>query len=317
MRANRRSNHGDALTTSETASEQGGRKAVAPRAAPRQASNDLAPLIKGPGAPRTSSGPGIRGAALRMASPVRPPAPALALPESGRQALPIIHANEVASVEKVESITEVLPASGKVAIAVGLDGHRAPPDLMTGAEMLQEIFRQGHSATISAAPENALPELHAGIVRNNQVFALCTWLQAVFDDIEQGLRHDRPAERRMLLRWKTPEPAASPRRNRIYRVWRFIVEHLDESLPNERLAEVAGVTRSQLYRDFFAETGRTPANAVEELRVIVARPQVEAGLDSLETIARRVGFTGAWHMRDAFVRVTGKAPLTLRKEAQT
>ena len=73
----------------------------------------------------------------------------------------------------------------------------------------------------------------------------------------------------------------------------------------EHLAEVACVSPRQFLRSFKAETGETPAKAVERIRAQTARAQIESGDGSIDSVARRVGFTDSERMRRAFLRVYG------------
>jgi transcriptional regulator GlxA family with amidase domain len=95
----------------------------------------------------------------------------------------------------------------------------------------------------------------------------------------------------------------------------FAHEHLTEPLSVERLAEVAHLSVRQFRRAFVAATGMSPAKAVERLRVESARCIVEDSQETLETIARRVGFADPERMRQSFIRVLGQPPRTLRRAA--
>ncbi len=90
-------------------------------------------------------------------------------------------------------------------------------------------------------------------------------------------------------------------------------EHLAEPLPVERLAEAARLSPRQFGRAFRAETGETPAKAVERLRVEAARLRVEEGAEPVEVIARAVGFADPERMRRAFVKRFGHSPQVLRR----
>ncbi len=105
-----------------------------------------------------------------------------------------------------------------------------------------------------------------------------------------------------------------PDSDRIRRVLSFVREHLDQSLPVEKLAEIANLSVRQFGRTFARATGTTPAKLVERLRVEVARPRVEDGSESLDAIARSVGFADADRMRLGFRRVLGQTPRTVRQE---
>ncbi|WP_422927222.1 GlxA family transcriptional regulator [Singulisphaera sp. PoT] len=104
-----------------------------------------------------------------------------------------------------------------------------------------------------------------------------------------------------------------PESDRIRDVLTYIREHLTESLSIEDLAEVARLSSRQFGRVFLAQTGETPAKAVERLRAEAARPRVERGAEPIEAIARDVGFADPERMRRAFLRVFGHPPQSIRR----
>jgi transcriptional regulator GlxA family with amidase domain len=106
-----------------------------------------------------------------------------------------------------------------------------------------------------------------------------------------------------------------PETDRLRRALHFAREHLHEPLPVERLAEAVHVGARQFSRLFVRETGETPAKAVERLRTEVAHGQVTGTAESIEAIARRVGFASAERMRRAFIRLYGQPPQAVRRIA--
>jgi transcriptional regulator GlxA family with amidase domain len=107
-----------------------------------------------------------------------------------------------------------------------------------------------------------------------------------------------------------------PATDRLRRALAFAREHLHEPLPVERLAESVHVGARQLSRLFLRETGETPAKAVERLRSEVAHSRVTETTDSIDAIARQVGFESAERMRRAFVRLYGNPPQAVRRIAR-
>jgi transcriptional regulator GlxA family with amidase domain len=93
-------------------------------------------------------------------------------------------------------------------------------------------------------------------------------------------------------------------------------EHLCEPLPVERLAEQAAMSPRNFARAFRAETGMTPAKAVERLRLEAARARVEGGRDPIERVAEVAGFSDPERMRRAFLRAYGQPPQALRRAAR-
>jgi transcriptional regulator GlxA family with amidase domain len=107
-----------------------------------------------------------------------------------------------------------------------------------------------------------------------------------------------------------------PTSERIRHVLSFAREHLSEALSVDRLAEIAGISPRQFARIFLKETGDTPAHAIERLRAEAALPQIQDGFESMEVVARNVGFHDMERMRRAFIRIFGLPPQSLRRTAR-
>jgi len=93
-------------------------------------------------------------------------------------------------------------------------------------------------------------------------------------------------------------------------------DRLDEELSVEALASQAAMSPRNFSRAFLAETGITPAKAVERLRLESARERVEHSAEPIDVVARRVGFGDPERMRRAFVRAFGQPPQALRRMAR-
>jgi transcriptional regulator GlxA family with amidase domain len=93
-------------------------------------------------------------------------------------------------------------------------------------------------------------------------------------------------------------------------------ERLDEPLPVERLADRAAMSPRHFARAFAAETGVTPAKAVERLRLEAARVRVEGGHEPIDRVALTAGFGDPERMRRAFLRAFGQPPQALRRAAR-
>ncbi|MCA1326511.1 GlxA family transcriptional regulator [Herbaspirillum sp. alder98] len=104
--------------------------------------------------------------------------------------------------------------------------------------------------------------------------------------------------------------------DRIRTALTFAREHLQQELTVDILAEVACLSRRQFDRTFAAETGQTPAKAIEQMRAEAARIRIEASSDSLDAIARASGFGDPDRMRRAFMRLFGQPPASLRRLAR-
>jgi len=93
--------------------------------------------------------------------------------------------------------------------------------------------------------------------------------------------------------------------------------HLDQPLTVDALADRAAMSPRNFARAFVAETGVTPAKAVERLRLEAARVAAEESSRPIDVIARDTGFGDSERMRRAFVRAFGHPPQALRRQARS
>jgi transcriptional regulator GlxA family with amidase domain len=107
-----------------------------------------------------------------------------------------------------------------------------------------------------------------------------------------------------------------PKSDRIQTALAFARLNLHTDLTVEKLAEAAHLSARQFTRAFMAETGESPAKAVEKLRLEAARLLLEDSRHPIETIARQTGFADRERMRGAFVRVFGHPPQAMRREVR-
>lgn len=92
----------------------------------------------------------------------------------------------------------------------------------------------------------------------------------------------------------------------------WIAEHLSADLSVPALAERAGMSERSFVRHFRAETGRTPARAVEQIRVEAAQRLLGDTPWPVKRVAARCGFGTEETMRRSFVRVLGVTPQAYR-----
>lgn len=93
-------------------------------------------------------------------------------------------------------------------------------------------------------------------------------------------------------------------------------EHLAEPLSVEQLADRAAMSPRNFARLFAAETGLTPAKAVERLRVEAARALLDSQPLQVEDVALETGFGDPERMRRAFIRAFGQPPQALRRRVK-
>ncbi|MDZ5443292.1 GlxA family transcriptional regulator [Micromonospora sp. 4G57] len=83
------------------------------------------------------------------------------------------------------------------------------------------------------------------------------------------------------------------------------------------LAALAGVSARHLGRLFRSELGITPGVYLDRVRVEAAQDLLERGDDTLDVVARRVGFGSPETMRRAFLRERGVTPGAYRSRFRT
>jgi transcriptional regulator GlxA family with amidase domain len=92
--------------------------------------------------------------------------------------------------------------------------------------------------------------------------------------------------------------------------------NLHTPLSVDRLADAANLSPRQFSRAFRAETGQSPAKAVESLRVEAARVMMEQGSLPIDSVARETGFADRERMRRAFLRAFGQPPQVIRRNSR-
>src|SRR5438270_3636112 len=107
-----------------------------------------------------------------------------------------------------------------------------------------------------------------------------------------------------------------PKSDRIQSALAYAKRNLDKALTVGELAEAAHLSPRQFTRAFHAETGQSPAKAVENLRVEAARLMMEQSRHPIDVIARQTGCADRDRMRRAFLRRFGQPPQVIRRNAR-
>ena len=108
----------------------------------------------------------------------------------------------------------------------------------------------------------------------------------------------------------------APKSDRIQSALDYARRNLAGALSVEDLADSVHLSPRQFTRVFTAETGQSPAKAIEGLRLEAARLMIEQSRHSLETVARETGFRDRRHLREVFLRGFGVTPLAVRRDAR-
>jgi transcriptional regulator GlxA family with amidase domain len=107
-----------------------------------------------------------------------------------------------------------------------------------------------------------------------------------------------------------------PKSDRIQSALAYAKRNLDKPLTVRQLAGAAHLSPRQFSRAFRAETGQSPAKAVERLRVEAARLMMQQSRHPIDVIARQTGFADRDRMRRAFLRAFGHPPQAIRRNAR-
>ena len=99
---------------------------------------------------------------------------------------------------------------------------------------------------------------------------------------------------------------------RFDRLHGWILDNLDSDLSLATLADRANMSPRSFSRHYQQATGRTPARAIEEIRIEAARRMLERGQTVRQT-ARRCGFGSEETMRRGFLRALGTNPRDYRE----
>ncbi|SCE73286.1 transcriptional regulator, AraC family with amidase-like domain [Micromonospora coriariae] len=101
------------------------------------------------------------------------------------------------------------------------------------------------------------------------------------------------------------------------RVLDAVVDDPARSYDLAGMAALGGVSPRHLARLFRAELGTTPGGYLDRIRVEAARDLLERGDDTLDVVARRVGFGSPETMRRVFLRHVGVSPGAYRSRFRT
>ena len=94
------------------------------------------------------------------------------------------------------------------------------------------------------------------------------------------------------------------------------LDYARKNLSVDELAEAVHLSPRQFSRVFTAETGQSPAKAIEGLRLEAARLMIEQSRHPLEVVAHETGFRDRRHLREAFMRGFGVPPQSVRREGR-
>ncbi|MBS7457345.1 GlxA family transcriptional regulator [Coralloluteibacterium stylophorae] len=153
----------------------------------------------------------------------------------------------------------------------------------------------------------------------------CIDLALALLDADEGAQLARLVSRKMVVHYRRTGGQSQfstlaelePGSDRVRTALEFARENLREPLSVEQLAAHVHWSPRHFSRAFQAQTGLSPAKAVEKLRMEAARALIEDGERSIGKVALLTGFGDEERMRRAFLRTLGRPPQALLREART
>ncbi|MEM0998197.1 MAG: helix-turn-helix domain-containing protein [Bacteroidota bacterium] len=107
--------------------------------------------------------------------------------------------------------------------------------------------------------------------------------------------------------------AADPTRERLANVLQFIRQHLTSDIRVDELYRVAGMSKSQFYRQFTEMTGMTPVKMILEERLRHAKRMLCESDQSIKEVAYSSGFNDPNYFNRIFKKLEGQTPGQYRR----
>ena len=102
----------------------------------------------------------------------------------------------------------------------------------------------------------------------------------------------------------------------VYKVQRYMQDHLDDEFSRERVAEQVYLNPAYLSRMFRRETGLSLTDYMVKVRIARAREDLEKTNQRVSDIAINVGYANFSHFSKLFKKMTGLTPQEYRKKYQ-
>jgi len=99
----------------------------------------------------------------------------------------------------------------------------------------------------------------------------------------------------------------------ILKTMNYIQRHLEEQIPNGKLALMAGMATNSFARLFKQQTGHTPQSYIRKMRIESASMLLLHSGASINRIADETGFSDRYYFTKVFKQETGVSPALYRK----
>lgn len=218
-----------------------------------------------------------------------------------------------AQVEARERIGSICTGALVLAAAGVLDGHAATTHwayldelarLAPGCKVDGEAIYVESGKIYTSAGVTAGIDLALGLLERD-------WGTATAVAVAEALVVYRRRSARQPQRSRFIE--AERRADRFGALQLWILDHLDETLSVEQLAELAAMSPRNFSRQFKAHVGMTPGDFITRLRLEEACRRIDSGGAQLKDIARQCGFASEQNLRRAFRKHLGILPAEYRR----
>jgi transcriptional regulator GlxA family with amidase domain len=234
----------------------------------------------------------------------------------------------------------ITPSSDKLCrfLRAGVRASRRVASICTGAFILADAgVLDGRRATTHWAFAQELQKRHPGVkVQPDRIFINDgpVWTSAgmtagidlmlALIEADVGIEVARAVARKLVVYHRRAGGQSQfsallelePKSDRVQKTLAHARANLHKPLSVEDLADVAHMSPRHFSRTFKAETGQSPAHAIENLRVEAARALIDAGSHALAVVAKETGFGDTERMRRAFLRILGQPPQSVRRTAR-
>jgi transcriptional regulator GlxA family with amidase domain len=236
------------------------------------------------------------------------------------------------------SVAKISPTTGLIEfVAKAAGSSRRIASICTGAFVLAEagVLNDRRATTHWGAARELQRRFPAVKVEPDRIFTVdgnvwtsagmsaCIDLALALVEADLGFEVSRAAAQKMVIYHRRTGGQSQfsamleleSKSDRIQHALDYAKRNLRKTLSVGELAEVANLSARQFSRAFRAETGQSPAKAIESLRVEAAKSLVEESRHAIDVVARETGFADPERMRRAFIRRFGHPPQTFRRVA--
>jgi len=122
----------------------------------------------------------------------------------------------------------------------------------------------------------------------------------------------------LLTRLLTPGSPSSPRSSLLVKhALAYLHRHYHHQITRRQVAKAVGMSEDYLSRLFNRELGLSPWDYLNRLRIQHAKERLRESDDSIQVVARRVGFHDRAYFSRTFRKLTGLSPQSFRESPRS